>query len=178
MLGHTNLKQTMHYCEKHTTTVLEEYLKANESLHNPPSTSITLVCWGTYCHDKCFTRWCVLFYFYIKPQLKPVLLLSKWRCVLFYFYIKPQPERYQFIWRFCCVLFYFYIKPQHDGGFIVASQCCVLFYFYIKPQLSICTKSNAEGCVLFYFYIKPQLDDDNPRPSCVVSYSISTSNHN
>ena len=38
MLGHTNLKQTMHYCEKHTTTVLEEYMKANESLHNTPST--------------------------------------------------------------------------------------------------------------------------------------------
>ena len=31
MLGHTNLKQTMHYCEKHTTTVLEEYLLANET---------------------------------------------------------------------------------------------------------------------------------------------------
>ena len=29
MLGHTNLKQTMHYCQKHTSTVLEEYLQLN-----------------------------------------------------------------------------------------------------------------------------------------------------
>ena len=38
MLGHTNLKQTMHYCEKHTTTVLEEYLKANGNPNNTPTT--------------------------------------------------------------------------------------------------------------------------------------------
>ena len=29
MLGHTNLQQTMHYCQKHTSTVLEEYLQHN-----------------------------------------------------------------------------------------------------------------------------------------------------
>ena len=30
MLGHTNLKQTMHYCEKHPTTILEEFAIANQ----------------------------------------------------------------------------------------------------------------------------------------------------
>lgn len=29
MLGHTNLKQTQHYCQKHTSTILEEFVKAN-----------------------------------------------------------------------------------------------------------------------------------------------------
>jgi integrase len=38
MLGHTNLKQTMHYCQKHTSTVLEEYLQANERPNTTPST--------------------------------------------------------------------------------------------------------------------------------------------
>ena len=37
MLGHTNLKQTMHYCQKHTSTVLEEYLQANERPNTTPS---------------------------------------------------------------------------------------------------------------------------------------------
>ena len=29
MLGHTNLKQTQHYCQKHTSTILEEFAQAN-----------------------------------------------------------------------------------------------------------------------------------------------------
>ena len=37
MLGHSNLKQTMHYCQKHTSTVLEEYLQANERPNTTPS---------------------------------------------------------------------------------------------------------------------------------------------
>jgi site-specific recombinase XerD len=28
MLGHTNLKQTQHYCQKHTSTILEEFVQA------------------------------------------------------------------------------------------------------------------------------------------------------
>ena len=63
-------------------------------------------------HCKQDTR-CVLFYFYIKPQLKTWTTSLCCCCVLFYFYIKPQ-----LLWnnaraRFGCVLFYFYIKPQH-----------------------------------------------------------------
>lgn len=30
MLGHTNLKQTQHYCQKHTSTILEEFVQANK----------------------------------------------------------------------------------------------------------------------------------------------------
>lgn len=30
MLGHTNIKQTQHYCQKHTSTILEEFVQANK----------------------------------------------------------------------------------------------------------------------------------------------------
>ena len=36
----------------------------------------------------------------------------------------------------------------------------------------------VRGCILFHFYIKPQLCGAVPLPPLVVSYSISTSNHN
>lgn len=29
MLGHTNIKQTQHYCQKHTSTILQEFVQAN-----------------------------------------------------------------------------------------------------------------------------------------------------
>ena len=35
MLGHTNLKQTMHYCQKHTNTILEEFVIANQGCPPP-----------------------------------------------------------------------------------------------------------------------------------------------
>lgn len=31
MLGHTNIKQTQHYCQKHTSTILEEFVQANRA---------------------------------------------------------------------------------------------------------------------------------------------------
>ena len=55
-----------------------------------------------------------------------------------------------------CILFHFYIKPQHGTGFCVGCTCCILFHFYIKPQQKVCYFVNFS----------------------VVSYSISTSNHN
>ena len=57
-------------------------------------------------------------------------------------------------------------------------MCCVLFYFYIKPQLALKRYEMIKGCVLFYFYIKPQLPCGKCAECRVVSYSISTSNHN
>ncbi len=55
-----------------------------------------------------------------------------------------------------CILFHFYIKPQHIPDTYVDDLSCILFHFYIKPQ------------PFFYIY----------RYILVVSYSISTSNHN
>ena len=56
--------------------------------------------------------------------------------------------------------------------------CCILFHFYIKPQLGADHIRNANCCILFHFYIKPQQIRGIYIPATVVSYSISTSNHN
>ena len=63
------------------------------------------------------------------------LYLTSACCILFHFYIKPQltnvssPQ-----WR-CCILFHFYIKPQPTFVSIYRHRRCILFHFYIKPQL-------------------------------------------
>ena len=55
---------------------------------------------------------------------------------------------------------------------------CILFHFYIKPQHIVRITLNYSSCILFHFYIKPQHWFDRKYPFVVVSYSISTSNHN
>ena len=55
---------------------------------------------------------------------------------------------------------------------------CILFHFYIKPQLGCGLCGKEKGCILFHFYIKPQLKLQQQSQQFVVSYSISTSNHN
>ena len=57
-------------------------------------------------------------------------------------------------------------------------KCCDLFYFYIKPQQYNLAYAQEPGCDLFYFYIKPQLYCGLYLWLAVVTYSISTSNHN
>ena len=55
---------------------------------------------------------------------------------------------------------------------------CDLFYFYIKPQQSRQESEGGRCCDLFYFYIKPQQVAWLREMTAVVTYSISTSNHN
>ena len=55
---------------------------------------------------------------------------------------------------------------------------CILFHFYIKPQRGRDRIQRYDGCILFHFYIKPQLSFPWCAKRIVVSYSISTSNHN
>ena len=77
-----------------------------------------------------------------------------------------------------CVLFHFYIKPQLSHNTCSIIFCCVLFHFYIKPQRLLAAWPSGWRCVLFHFYIKPQLCFVCHKFEFVVSYSISTSNHN
>ena len=77
-----------------------------------------------------------------------------------------------------CILFHFYIKPQLTQFLILGFVSCILFHFYIKPQPNVYSGKNEYSCILFHFYIKPQLSDTKALSLCVVSYSISTSNHN
>ena len=56
--------------------------------------------------------------------------------------------------------------------------CCILLNFYIKPQHSILSMSRSMSCILLNFYIKPQHSPCSFFSYFVVSYWISTSNHN
>ena len=77
-----------------------------------------------------------------------------------------------------CILFHFYIKPQPCLRQCDEYASCILFHFYIKPQLLQPNTFRPIGCILFHFYIKPQLMAAANLIDFVVSYSISTSNHN
>ena len=100
------------------------------------------------------------------------------RCILFHFYIKPQPWRQILCQGDRCILFHFYIKPQPALGAGLEIDSCILFHFYIKPQLRNMAMFLSSRCILFHFYIKPQRDICGCLFPRVVSYSISTSNHN
>ena len=56
---------------------------------------------------------CILFHFYIKPQLFDLKDVTDSGCILFHFYIKPQLRLILPILKVGCILFHFYIKPQH-----------------------------------------------------------------
>ena len=77
-----------------------------------------------------------------------------------------------------CILLNFYIKPQPAPPWPVSIHCCILLNFYIKPQLSEKPSWKLVSCILLNFYIKPQRILNNLSILCVVSYWISTSNHN
>ena len=62
--------------------------------------------------------------------------------------------------------------------FVGSSQGCILFHFYIKPQPYSVVLYVFVCCILFHFYIKPQRYTTAAATLFVVSYSISTSNHN
>ena len=64
------------------------------------------------------------------------------------------------------------------NGCFSSATCCILFHFYIKPQPFAAVLNITICCILFHFYIKPQLLPSASATQMVVSYSISTSNHN
>ena len=61
---------------------------------------------------------------------------------------------------------------------ILRCKRCILLNFYIKPQPANPFRSQIEGCILLNFYIKPQQRKYTDVFCIVVSYWISTSNHN
>ena len=142
---------------------------------------------------------CILFHFYIKPQQFPPIL--QYIQVVSYsistsnhnhYYVKSKsnklyliPFLHQTTTRRLyklplsrCILFHFYIKPQLLRCWIMKAPGCILFHFYIKPQPKDKYGHLLQGCILFHFYIKPQPPNIRLSLQCVVSYSISTSNHN
>ena len=100
---------------------------------------------------------------------------------------------------FGCILFHFYIKPQlnaKEHGIIMVVSYSIstsnhntaiefnrIQMLYLIPFLHQTTTNMSPYllyvcCILFHFYIKPQHNRSPLLPILVVSYSISTSNHN
>ena len=121
---------------------------------------------------------CILLNFYIKPQPQAGSDRRGPRCILLNFYIKPQPAPSFNTSSWRCILLNFYIKPQPACVQRSGLHCCILLNFYIKPQPPLSTLQNVQSCILLNFYIKPQQSCANYISKLVVSYWISTSNHN
>ena len=103
--------------------------------------------------------------------------LTRLCCILFHFYIKPQPCEWLSLRRF--VVSYSISTSNHNLT-IDNSEALKL---YLIPFLHQTTTIWGEipifwRCILFHFYIKPQLGFARAYYNSVVSYSISTSNHN
>ena len=75
-----------------------------------------------------------------------------------------------------------YCVSTSNHNIIISSQlkvsCCFLLRFYIKPQPAQKSVIKRESCFLLRFYIKPQLFENKYKNINVVSYCVSTSNHN
>ena len=121
---------------------------------------------------------CNSFYFYIKPQLFHIPLLS---VIVVIHSISTSNHNLLFSFVACGsvvihsistsnhnhlnkmqILFLVVIhsistsnhNAVHDANF--PTQCCNSFYFYIKPQLGSRGRVRKSRCNSFYFYIKPQ----------------------
>ena len=77
---------------------------------------------------------CILYEFYIKPQLTIIAKISIISCILYEFYIKPQLVLLLVMLSFRCILYEFYIKPQRLPNNPKKNNSCILYEFYIKPQ--------------------------------------------
>ena len=144
-------------------------------------------------------RCCILFFFYIKPQLRVMKQTKVNGCILFFFYIKPQLIP---LWcKIPLVVSYSFSTSNHnrfsffvDGGGVVSysfstsnhntlpdmSTSARLYLILFLHQTTTCKGMYARVmcCILFFFYIKPQPIRVRISLPVVVSYSFSTSNHN
>ena len=148
---------------------------------------------------SCTKSRCILLNFYIKPQLKPSKDFDQAGCILLNFYIKPQQCILAAFDRM--VVSYWISTSNHNieqseyngialylieflhqtttGPYLFAAdRRCILLNFYIKPQHVQTVDVERCGCILLNFYIKPQLKPSKDFDQAVVSYWISTSNHN
>ena len=76
----------------------------------------------------------------------------------------------------CLILFLHQTTTVRQGDESTIQLCLILFLH--QTTTSVLCRLFRYCCVLFYFYIKPQLRACSNFVKSVVSYSISTSNHN
>ena len=120
---------------------------------------------------------CILFHFYIKPQQFTNKAINPGGCILFHFYIKPQLCKH-----FVCdrpVVSYSISTSNHNSSpSMTAPDSLYLIPFLHQTTTLQFFRVLPHRCILFHFYIKPQPTECYDSNPYVVSYSISTSNHN
>ena len=102
-------------------------------------------------------------------------------CLLLYlipFLHQTTTSLFAFAILISCILFHFYIKPQHLGGLLEKALSCILFHFYIKPQLNAIHLFNLKVVSYSISTSNHNITAEQNATTSVVSYSISTSNHN
>ena len=98
-------------------------------------------------------------------------------CILFHFYIKPQ--RLLLVWLRQSVVSYSISTSNHNVcGLLLRISWLYLIPFLHQTTTPLGVFAFGVSCILFHFYIKPQPQPTKSKPRLVVSYSISTSNHN
>ena len=152
--------------------------------------------------DKRYNRThshCILSSFYIKPQPAGVIVRSARNCILSSFYIKPQlptpnysrpqivsyrlsTSNHNSLCAFLSAKTLYLIVFLHQTTTLPACKlCCYRLYLIVFLHQTTTAKRAALirlNCILSSFYIKPQLlIGRNVRPG-IVSYRLSTSNHN
>ena len=144
-------------------------------------------------------RSCILFHFYIKPQ--PLIISRSQQSVVSYSISTSNHNENLHCMFFPKVVSYSISTSNHNTCIVVLTWLTVVSYsistsnhnayrfaisaglLYLIPFLHQTTTINRLlmiiiSCILFHFYIKPQHLVLSTIPSPVVSYSISTSNHN
>ena len=142
---------------------------------------------------------CILLNFYIKPQLfrqiiQSDLVVSYWistsnhnlglaGSALIGLYLIEFLHQTTTVCIPCVYVFQLYlIEFLHQTTTLGAGGSrysgCILLNFYIKPQQRVRHVVGHSCCILLNFYIKPQLSATKVLTISVVSYWISTSNHN
>ena len=128
-------------------------------------------------HTKTLLLNCILCSFYIKPQL------GSWMgcccCIVSYVLSTSNHNHTRHSLESILLYLMFFL---HQTTTVSSSRfcCCycILCSFYIKPQHIFSLFTLSHNCILCSFYIKPQLQHGRRRPAVIVSYVLSTSNHN
>ena len=77
------------------------------------------------------------------------------------------------------VVSYSISTSNHNVGSIVSSGVGLYLIPFLHQTTTVGMFTTfPRSCILFHFYIKPQLSHNGDKDKTVVSYSISTSNHN
>ena len=121
----------------------------------------------------------VVSYFVSTSNHNSVPLRQLWRFVVSYFVSTSNHNSVPLrqLWRF--VVSYFVSTSNHNRAFVCSRRRWLFLILFLHQTTTTVTLfPDIWRCFLFCFYIKPQLTLSKLPSVLVVSYFVSTSNHN